>query len=93
MTAAKCQHGEHRVKAKVSYMEDSGRWVVDITLRCTQCDEAFRFLGLPAGSSFTHPTVSMDSTELRAPIEPEGTPELQSHASFEMPSVVGQHES
>lgn len=93
MSTDTCKHTDHHVDVDVSYMEDSGHWIASFKLRCSQCNEPYRFLGLPAGMSFTHPTVSITGTELHVPMEPEGTPELHSHASFEMPPVVGDPES
>ncbi|GAB3156366.1 hypothetical protein GCM10027258_62690 [Amycolatopsis stemonae] len=42
----------------------------DIKIKCAQCDEPFRFMGLPAGILRSRPAVSIDETELRAPIRP-----------------------
>ena len=88
-----CKHEGHLVDAHVTFLDDANRWVVSFKLRCAQCGEAFRFIGLPAGVSFAHPTVSITGTELIVPIEPEGTPMLQSHATFHVPEKVGDLES
>lgn len=45
-------------------------YVADITVRCADCAEPFRWTGLTAGLSFAHPTVNVDETELRAPLRP-----------------------
>lgn len=45
-------------------------YVADITVRCADCDEPFRWVGVPAGLSFAHPMVSVDEAELRAPLRP-----------------------
>lgn len=42
----------------------------DIRVRCAQCDEPFRWIGAPAGLLPTQPCVSIDETELRAPLRP-----------------------
>ncbi|MEV8636548.1 hypothetical protein AB0395_33360 [Streptosporangium sp. NPDC051023] len=42
----------------------------DIRVRCRDCDEPFRWTGLEAGLSQARPMVSVDETELRAPLRP-----------------------
>lgn len=42
----------------------------DIRVRCADCDEPFRWIGVPAGMSPALPMVSVDETELRAPLRP-----------------------
>lgn len=42
----------------------------EITIRCAHCNEPFRFIGCPAGLQPNRPCVSVDETELRAPIRP-----------------------
>lgn len=45
-------------------------YVAEVTVWCADCDEPFRWVGVPAGMSFDQPAVSVDETELRAPIRP-----------------------
>ncbi len=45
-------------------------FMCEVTVHCTDCKEPFRFNGLTAGMSFTHPMVSVDEKTLRAPIRP-----------------------
>lgn len=45
-------------------------YVADIKVSCVDCDEPFRWVGVPAGLSFGQPMVSVDETELRAPLRP-----------------------
>ena len=80
-----CQHESFSANVAVNRMEDTGAVIADITIKCATCGEPFRFLGLPAGINWDHPTVSTDETELHVPIEPEGEPRLQTSASFQMP--------
>lgn len=42
----------------------------DIRIRCSQCDEPFRWIGVQAGVRPDQPMVSVDETQLRAPIRP-----------------------
>lgn len=41
-----------------------------IRVQCTQCREPFRWIGAPAGDMPSRPCVSVDETELRAPMRP-----------------------
>ncbi len=45
-------------------------YMADIRVRCSNCDEPFRWTGVPAGLSYAHPMVSVDETELHAPMRP-----------------------
>jgi hypothetical protein len=49
-------------------------YTADIKIHCTECGTAFEFIGVPGGSSPSHPCVSFDGTELRAPIRPANMP-------------------
>ena len=42
----------------------------DITVRCADCDEPFRWIGVQAGLRPDRPMCSVDETELRAPLRP-----------------------
>lgn len=42
----------------------------DIKVNCRDCGEPFRWIGAPAGLLPTQPCVSVDETELRAPLRP-----------------------
>jgi hypothetical protein len=42
----------------------------NITVHCTDCAEPFRWTGLQAGLNPRRPMVSVDETELRAPLRP-----------------------
>lgn len=82
-----CPHLHFDAHVVVNRMEDTGRFSADLRITCTDCGDPFRFLGLAAGSSPYEPRVSMDALELRAPIEPEGTPTLATHARFDVPPL------
>lgn len=45
-------------------------YYADIRVKCADCKEPFRWTGLKAGLSFSRPRVSVDETELRAPLRP-----------------------
>lgn len=42
----------------------------DIRVECADCGEPFRWVGAPAGMSPARSIVSIDETELRAPLRP-----------------------
>src|ERR1041384_870272 len=45
-------------------------YTADVHISCAACHEKFLFVGLPHGASPYAPMVSIDATELRAPIAP-----------------------
>ncbi|WP_262058535.1 hypothetical protein [Streptomyces sp. STR69] len=45
-------------------------YAAGIKVKCRDCDEPFRWTGVPAGVSPARPTCSVDETELRAPLRP-----------------------
>lgn len=83
---ATCPHEGFRATVGVNRLEDSAAFLADVRIACVQCDEAFRFIGVPAGLRFDGPSVSIDELELHAPIEPEGDKRLQTTARFQMPT-------
>lgn len=58
-----CKHEEFDACVDVNRLEDSGRFCADIRIKCRQCSEPFRFLGLPAGLDLNGASVSVDGTE------------------------------
>jgi hypothetical protein len=72
---------------KMTRMEDSGKFVAEISVSCALCETKFRFLGVPAGISFDRPMVSVDGTELRAPMAPQNEPVLANRYSVEVPEM------
>lgn len=45
-------------------------FIVNLSVQCRECGQAFRFVGLKVGLSQFETRVSIDGKELRAPIEP-----------------------
>jgi len=64
----KCKHEQFEAHVDVNRLSDTGRFSADVRIKCVQCGEPFRFLGLPAGVDPDGPTVSVDGTEARMPI-------------------------
>jgi hypothetical protein len=82
-----CAHENFAGDIAVHRLIDTGKFTADITIKCAECGEPFRFIGLEAGARFDRPMVSIDGLELRAPIEPEGEHRLMGSASFQMPKI------
>ena len=53
-------------------MEDTGRYMVDLSIRCMECGTPFQFLGLPLGLNFDGATMSLDGQEAHLAIAPVG---------------------
>jgi hypothetical protein len=88
---SECPHENFEAWVKVGRMLDSGKFMAEITVSCTECDEPFRFVGVEAGLNFERPMVSIDGLELHAPIEPEGAKRLHASASYTMPEIPSRH--
>lgn len=79
-----CAHLQFRSRVGVHRLSDvedgpiTG-YTAEIHIECSVCGLPFRFRGLAAGSHFAEPRVSVDATELRAPIEPAYVVEICGH--------------
>lgn len=76
-----CKHMNFTVLTRVNRLTDmSGDTVrdfaMDIRVECADCGLPFRFRGLPFGFDRSQPTLSVDSQELRVPIEPAHVTEI-----------------
>lgn len=70
-----CDHSSFRADVSVFRLSrDEGGpvtgYTADVRVSCNSCGLPFRFVGLPAGTHYAEPRVSIDGTELRAPLEP-----------------------
>jgi hypothetical protein len=69
-----CPHEDFVAAVAVNRITDEAGEVIaysaEITVRCVQCDEPFRWTGVPVGMSPRQPMCSPDETELRAPLRP-----------------------
>ena len=70
-----CEHMDFGSVVEVNRITQSDggpviAYSADVKVECAHCGEQFRFIGVPAGLSPAHPTVSVDETELRVPIRP-----------------------
>lgn len=67
-----CEHRSFECDVIVNRIEDVGRFMADVRVKCVECGVPFRFIGLPAGLDYNSPCVSVDGTEGRFPIHPKG---------------------
>ena len=70
-----CPHENFAISGEVTRLsKDEGGpihgYSVDLKVWCADCDEKFRWVGVPAGMSPARPMCSIDETELHAPIRP-----------------------
>jgi hypothetical protein len=65
-----CAHEQFEAHAVINRLEDTGRFAVDLTVKCSQCTLPFHFIGLPGGLAPDYPTCSVDRLEARLPIGP-----------------------
>jgi hypothetical protein len=87
---ADCQHIRFQCQANIGRLshEDGGPitgYCAEITVKCSECGLPFRFIGLEAGNDPFLPRVSIDGTELRAPLEPATHEKFAARAQYTMP--------
>lgn len=67
-----CKHEDFGCECEVNRIEDTGRFTLDVRVKCIQCGLPFRFIGLPAGLDLNGAATSADATEGRFAIAPKG---------------------
>lgn len=67
-----CKHMNFEAFVQVSRIEDQGRFVAEIRIRCKDCEAPFQFMGLKPGFDFDGATVSLDGLEANIGISPRG---------------------
>lgn len=87
--ATTCQHKQFCASVEVGRLSKNENgpitgYTADVRIKCAECGLPFRFIGIECGSSPFAPKVSVDATELRAPIEPAYVQEI-----LGVPSVAG----
>ena len=66
-----CQHMGFHANVDVNRLEDSGRFMADVRINCTDCGEPFHFGGFDLrGLDLDKPSVSVCATEAHLPIAP-----------------------
>lgn len=67
---SKCEHKKFDAQVNIIRLEDSGKFMAEVKVKCVECNTPFQFLGMPMGLSFTKPMVEVLATEARLPIQP-----------------------
>lgn len=68
-----CEHKNFFCNCKVARIEDIQRFVLEITVKCTDCNTEFQFIGLKPGFNYNEPRCSIDALEMSVGIVPKGT--------------------
>lgn len=74
-----CQHENFACEVDVARMPaveggPAKRYMADVRVRCADCGQPFRFLGLPMGCDLSGASVSVNGQEARLAILPAGEP-------------------
>lgn len=93
---ARCEHINFKANVRVGRLTKTDEGPVtgysaDVTVACADCGLPFRFIGLDAGNHYAEPRVSIDGTELRAPLEPATHDKFAPRASYAIPPKTGGH--
>jgi hypothetical protein len=67
-----CAHMNFDAQVSVSRIEDIGRFVAAVTIKCVECGLPFQFVGVQPGFNYDAPTVRLDGLEVDLPICPQG---------------------
>ena len=69
-----CAHQNFAAQVDVNRLEDVGRFVADVRIRCADCGADFVFACKTIGLHWDRPSVDVRGVELRVAIHPEGEP-------------------
>jgi hypothetical protein len=67
---SKCAHMNFSADVIVARLEDSGRFMAEVKVKCADCGEPFQFLGLEPGLDLSGARVSIDGLEANMAIAP-----------------------
>ncbi|MBF5007637.1 hypothetical protein [Diaphorobacter caeni] len=67
-----CKHMQFDAQCRVARLEDSGRFMLEVGVRCIDCGKPFQFLGLQPGLNLSGATASLDGLEANIAICPQG---------------------
>lgn len=68
-----CAHHNFDAQCRVARLENIGKFMLEVRIRCLDCGLPFQFVGLPPGLKFNGATVSVDGQEANLAIAPAGT--------------------
>lgn len=80
-----CKHTSYFAKVHVATLTNKGDmegvvgYIADFSINCSECGQAFEFVGVPVGFSPFEPMTSIDFTQLRIPIRPSLAPPVKSN--------------
>jgi hypothetical protein len=67
-----CKHEAFAATCNIARLEDTGGFMFEATVKCTQCKKPFQFLGVAAGLNLAGgATVSIDGLKLNCAICPQ----------------------
>lgn len=67
-----CEHQNFATDVQIARMENTGRFVAEIRIKCVDCGVPMQFMGLEPGFNFDGATVSLDGLEMNIGIHPQG---------------------
>ena len=67
-----CKHMNFNASVGVARLEDTGGFMAEIRVHCTECGKPFQFLGLEPGIDTSGARVSIDGLEANIAICPQG---------------------
>lgn len=67
-----CAHMNFEAACAVARIEDTGRFDIEVKVRCSDCGTQFQFLGLEPGYNPNGANVSIDGEAARLAILPRG---------------------
>ena len=67
-----CEHHNFVANVSINRLEDTKQFMADVTVRCSDCDKPFQFLGLPPGLNLQGATTDLEALEARLAICPKG---------------------
>ncbi len=69
-----CKHHRLDVSKSIESLEDTGRWILKLKIRCADCRTPFLFQGLPKGLDLEGAATDLTGTVARLALLPEGEP-------------------
>lgn len=67
-----CKHEQFMADVAVNRFEDTGGFMAEVRIKCSQCELPFEFLGLEPGYDNQGARVSLDGQEALLAIVPKG---------------------
>lgn len=67
-----CEHQNFDATVNVARIEDKGRFMAEVQIKCRDCGVPMQFMGLEPGLNFDGATVSLDGLEMNIGIHPQG---------------------